>query len=221
MKLFLASQAGRTIDLFNKEFFSLKNKKVAFIANAADIYDKKPWIYFDKMRLKDYGAQIVDIDLRKLKGKNLYKKLSNIDVIFVSGGNTFYLLEIMKKSGFDKIIKKLLAKGIVYVGSSAGSCVAAPDVTPIKLLDDFRVKPLKSYIALNLTKFLALSHINRKKYMPKCLDIKKIYDKKYNLITLRDDQVLIVNGNEYAVKNSNINLSLIKSVIFYKIKNTF
>ena len=80
MKLFLASQAGRTIDLFNNEFFSLKNKKVAFIANAADFYESKAFVYFDKVRLKDYGAQIFDVDLREIKGKNLYT--SEIPLIY-------------------------------------------------------------------------------------------------------------------------------------------
>ncbi|HIH31740.1 TPA: type 1 glutamine amidotransferase-like domain-containing protein [Candidatus Woesearchaeota archaeon] len=149
----------------------------------------------------------------------LDKKLSNMDVIFVSGGNTFYLLEVMKKSGFDKIIKTLLAKEIVYVGSSAGSCVVAPDITPIKLLDDpKKAKSLKSYTALNLTRTLVLPHLNTKKFGARCLATKKKYEKKYDMTPLNDNQVLIVKGNKNKIMKSSIKLSLIKSLIYYKIR---
>jgi dipeptidase E len=41
----------------------------------------------------------------------------------VNGGYSGYLAQVMKKSGFTKILPDLLNKGIVYVGSSAGSMV--------------------------------------------------------------------------------------------------
>lgn len=222
MKLFLASSAGRTINLFEKEFFSLKNKKVAFIANAADTYERKPFVNFDKHRLKDYGATIIDIDLRKIRGEKLYKKLADMDIIFVAGGNVFYLLESMQKSRFDRIIRRLLDSGIVYVGSSAGSCVAAQDITPISTLDEpEKAKSLKSYKALNLTKTLVLPHVNSKKYRPKCLAIKKKYGKKYDLELLNDNQVLIINGTKKKIMRSGICPSLIKTAILYQVKKNF
>jgi len=181
-KLFLASIAGQTINAFEKEFFKLKNRKVAFIANAADLESRKPWIHFDKKSLLNRGAKIVNIDLRKISGKTLFDKLSEVDVIFVAGGNVFYLLELMKKSVLDKMIIKLLDTGIIYIGSSAGSCVAGPDITPVQVMDEpEKAKSLKSYKALGLTKILVLPHYNKEKYRSGIIEIKKKYGKKYNL----------------------------------------
>src|SRR5690606_16433664 len=44
------------------------------------------------------------------------------DVIFVVGGDTDYLMSVYLKTGFDKLLPKLL-ESKVYVGSSAGSQV--------------------------------------------------------------------------------------------------
>lgn len=222
MRLFLASVVGRTIELFEKEFFSLKNKKIAFVANAADVYECKDFIYFDRKRLLDYGAKLIDVDLRIVNGKKLHAVLSDVDVIFVGGGNTFYLLEVMKKSGFDKMVKKLLDSGIVYVGSSAGSCVVAPNITPISALDEpEKAKSLKSYKALNLTRTLVLPHINNKRYGPICLEIKKKYEKKYDLELLRDNQVLIINERKRKIVSSRISFSLIKTYVDYKLRGKY
>jgi dipeptidase E len=51
------------------------------------------------------------------------EKLFVYDIIYINGGYSGYLAEVMRKSGFDKRLPELLAKGIIYVGSSAGSMV--------------------------------------------------------------------------------------------------
>lgn len=196
MRLFLASSAGQSISLFEKEFFRLKGKKVAFIANASDQKTKKSWIYLDKKSLWDCGAKITNVDLRKIKDRSLFERLSKADVIFVAGGNVFYLLEIMQKSGFDKIIAKLLDSGIAYIGSSAGSCIAAHDITPVQVMDESDKATLKSYKALGLTKTLVLPHFNREKYRLEIIEIKKKYGKRYTLQTLNDNQALVIKGNK-------------------------
>lgn len=43
--------------------------------------------------------------------------------MYVNGGYSGYLAQVMRVSGFDKILPQLLAQGVVYVGSSAGSMV--------------------------------------------------------------------------------------------------
>ncbi len=64
----------------------------------------------DKITLADETVESLD-------------KLFEYDVIYVNGGYSGYLAQIMRQSGFDKVLPKLLNKGIIYVGSSAGSMV--------------------------------------------------------------------------------------------------
>ena len=56
------------------------------------------------------------------------KLLELKDIIFVEGGNTFYLLKAMRACNFEKIIRKLLKEGKVYIGASAGSIVAGKTI---------------------------------------------------------------------------------------------
>ena len=65
------------------------------------------------------------IDIVNLLALPLDKVEENIakrDVIFVIGGNPDYLMHVFNKTGFSKLLPKLLATK-VYVGSSAGSMV--------------------------------------------------------------------------------------------------
>jgi dipeptidase E len=48
------------------------------------------------------------------------------DVIFVGGGNKFYLSYWMEQSGLFDILPGLIKQGTVYVGASAGSMMATP-----------------------------------------------------------------------------------------------
>lgn len=48
-------------------------------------------------------------------------QLQSVDVIFVGGGNKFYLSYWMQKSGLFGLLPGLLKNGLVYIGVSAGS----------------------------------------------------------------------------------------------------
>lgn len=50
------------------------------------------------------------------------------DVIWISGGNSFYLIDIIRRTGFDKKLDSVLEKGVLYAGASAGSQVATISV---------------------------------------------------------------------------------------------
>ncbi|MFH0713534.1 MAG: Type 1 glutamine amidotransferase-like domain-containing protein [Candidatus Micrarchaeota archaeon] len=84
---------------------------------------KEPsWMTTDRQSLFDAGiTQVEDLDIRDKTSTELEKILVDKDVIFVSGGNVFFLMHWVKKTGFDKLLYGLLKRGIVYVGSSGGT----------------------------------------------------------------------------------------------------
>ncbi|MDE1845935.1 MAG: Type 1 glutamine amidotransferase-like domain-containing protein [Candidatus Micrarchaeota archaeon] len=149
--------------------------------------------------LKRMGCNPVLIDLRFLKGAKLKKKLDEVDILFVGGGNTFYLLDMLRKSGFTKILPKLIKQGKGYIGSSAGSYVACPTIeagTWKPNHSDRNFVGLKNLKALNLVPFLITAHF-QEKYRPIITDASS--RTKYPIAALYDTQAVYVRGNKYKV----------------------
>lgn len=197
-KLFLASIAAKTLD-YLKEILSKDPKecKVIFIPTAADLYEDKSFVEEDRKKLVELGYKVEDFDIKGKDEKQLLEKFKFIDIIFIAGGNTFYLLEKVKESGFNNIIKELLDKGIVYVGSSAGAVIAGPSIEPIRLLDHPEKAPnLKSFEGLNIVDFVPLPHFDNEKYGPKCEKVMEEYKEKFKLLPIKDLQAAIVEDNE-------------------------
>jgi dipeptidase E len=176
MKLLLTS-AGLTTSKIREEFLHLVGKPaseitVAFIPTATDPEVDHSFVQrainelkaLGDITLKEFelrGVRSIDlVDLKDFSSEALRKKLSHYDVIWVNGGNTFYLLYWAKKSGFVEILPELLHAGKTYVGVSAGSILATPtiEVAGWKGLDDPNVVELENLRALNLVNFHIFPH---------------------------------------------------------------
>ena len=85
------------------------------------------------------------LDLGILKENITEHKIGNeinineFDVMYMMGGNTFYLLNIIRKTGFDKNIKEFINSGKIYVGSSAGSEILGNSIDVALGYDDNNV----------------------------------------------------------------------------------
>jgi dipeptidase E len=119
------------------------NKKVAVIRNAVDYAEptaRKESLSRVVGELRRIGlTDIEEVDLRNYFGKEerLEEKLKEFGGVWIAGGNVFILKQAVEKSGFEFVIKKLLAEDrIVYAGYSAGSCLATPTLKGIELVDD-------------------------------------------------------------------------------------
>ena len=199
-KLFLASVVANVMEELTQFLPKLPNQlTIAFIPTAADPYEDKWFVDEDYNKLKEKGFNIRDIDIKGKTRQKLAKELKDIDVIFVAGGNTFYLLEKARESGFDEITKELVQRGIIYVGSSAGAIIVGPTIEPVKVFDDPSKAPLlKSFEGLNLVDFLILPHF-KKKNKDKYEKIMREFEGRYGLILLIDNQAVVVKGSKYQV----------------------
>ena len=89
--------------------------------------------------LREHGLDAAALDLRDhfADPAGLAPVLARLDLIWVTGGNTFLLRRAMRQSGFDVLIGPLLAAdALVYGGWSAGAVVACPSLKGIELIDD-------------------------------------------------------------------------------------
>ena len=195
MKLYLTSVASQSLDNIVSELpKSPEELKVVFIPTAADTYakDNRPWFDADRGKFIELGFQLEDFDLKGKSEEEVRATLSKADIIFVSGGNTFYLLEKVKQSGFDKVLRKLKASDKIYIGSSAGSVIVGPNTEPIKDFDDPSAADLDSYEGIGLVDFVVLPHWGKEKYAVKQEAVIKEFGNKYKLKPIKDGEMVVV-----------------------------
>jgi dipeptidase E len=133
MKLLLTS-GGLRNDTIVRAFLDLINKpagdtKVAFIPTALNTEPgDKGWAIDQMLRLQGLGIKQLDIvDISAIPKSIWLPRLEESNVIFVNGGNTTHLMTCFNTSGLTEELPGLLASR-VYVGVSAGSYVATPDI---------------------------------------------------------------------------------------------
>ena len=143
MRLYLSSErlgerAGALLAMIN-------GPKVAIIANgydgasatARDIYRTE--VYDPVAEFKALGLEPHEVDLRAHfdDAASLRRRLAGFDLVWVMGGNSFVLRRAMKQSGFDTVIREMLATdAIAYGGYAAGAVVAGPSLRGLELMDD-------------------------------------------------------------------------------------
>ncbi|MDD5145241.1 MAG: Type 1 glutamine amidotransferase-like domain-containing protein [Candidatus Pacebacteria bacterium] len=200
MKLFLTS-AGLPPET-TEEFLKLLVKKpeetkVCFIATASHPEENKWYVEKDKERLLELGFKITELDLKEENENSLTDKLKDFDVIFVEGGNTFYLLKYVRESGFDKALKLFLERGGIYLGVSAGTIITGPNIDTAwwKYGEPSKNKVgIRDLTGLNLVPFLTAVHINEAN-----VAIIRSYAGKssYKVVALTDNQAILVQNGEY------------------------
>lgn len=191
----------------NKEIikdYIKKNSTVGFIPTASELDDDRWYMQKDREDLIKMHFNIIDIDITKENTEEIIKKFNNVDAIFVAGGNSFYLLQQLKTKN---VLQELIAfaNTKIYVGSSAGSCIACPSIDYVEKLDNKSQAPLlKNCNAMNLVDFYILPHYKSKEKYTKMIDeIEKDYA-NYNLIKLSNEQAIIVyNTNTYKIVETN------------------
>lgn len=128
MKLVLCSEGFSTpntikacVDLVGKP----QDKITVAVINEAYAVERgdKRWVLSNLQSVTDnFPADMDIINLLALPLSEIEERITQEDVIFVVGGHTDYLMHVFNKTGFSKILPKLLDTK-VYVGSSAGSMV--------------------------------------------------------------------------------------------------
>lgn len=150
-----------------------------------------------------FGGELDIVDLLALSIEEVEERLATKDVIFVVGGNTDYLMTVFQKTGFGKLLSRLLETK-VYVGSSAGSMVVGKRISAAAyrlIYGEDSKWDVNQY--LGLVDFSVMPHLdsphfpNRKESLLAAADgfAGRVYG-------LRDDSAVIVDGNDISVIGS-------------------
>ena len=202
MKLYLASYAMASMaKIIKHEGCDFVGKKAIFIPTAGGSYNNKDFVEADKNALKKYGLDVAEMDVKNKNEEEIRKVIDGADVVLVAGGDTFYLMEKLKESGADKIIKEFIARGGIYIGSSAGSIICCPTIEGADDFDDPNLAPkLDNFDGLGIFRDVIIPHTHKEKYFER---IKKttarLESKGYKVYPLTDDDVLFFDGDSCTV----------------------
>jgi len=191
--LLLSLGMGALLDVVEEE---PDQTEVAFIPTAGDPYDDASFVEADREKLIKHGFAVTVVDLKGQTHEDLEAKLAGKDVVYVAGGNTFYLLEQVRASGFDRILPRLLAEGTLYVGASAGAAILGPSIAPYAKFDDPGAAPsLSSQEGLQIVNYVVIPHYSNEKFRPTFDEVMKAEDGRFEFRTLGDDEALFMSGD--------------------------
>ena len=113
----------------DKKMIKLTGKehpKIVFIG-AAHGDDESRFLVIKKYFSDDFGCDVENLNLiddsKRPNKDDLQKIILGADIIYIGGGNVTYLMQILSKTGVDKLLRQAYDKGTIMAGNSAGGCV--------------------------------------------------------------------------------------------------
>lgn len=172
------------------------NRRVGFIPTAANAEPQKgDWFLGQTDNLRKFGFNDIDFIDPSAAGVDWQARLALVGIIFISGGNTFHLLNQARLTGFADWLKSNL-NNFVFVGSSAGSLLATPTIKPASIENaDRNLDNLKDLTGLGLVDFEFIPHAGSE------FTIKSIENyaaqTKNKVYALNDSSAISINDGEF------------------------
>ena len=192
-KLFLSSSFKDVADIFmNFVQEDLEGKTITFIPTASIPEKVKFYVGSAKKAFQKMGLIVDELELTEATTAEIVSKLQQNDYIYISGGNTFFLLEELRKTGADKIIIEQIDLGKLYIGESAGSMIVSPNIV---------VPNLGTYSALNVIDFYPIPHHTNFPFAKAVEKMISKYSSELDLYPISNSQAILVNGNDVRVES--------------------
>ncbi|MFW2600607.1 peptidase E [Aliarcobacter butzleri] len=196
-KLLLASSFKDVANIFADFEKDLKGKTVTFIPTASKVEKVVFYVNSGKKALQKLGLIIDELDISTASNDEINDKLRNNDFIYITGGNTFFLLQELKKTGADKIIIDEINKGKLYIGESAGAIVTSANIEYVKRMDDVKKAPnLTEFSGLNVVDFYVIPHYTNFPFEKTVEKIIEDYSSKLNLSPISNKDAILVVDNK-------------------------
>ena len=199
--MILTSSLYESIELVKK--FLDKNtesKKILFIPTATNVDEYKKYIYLTQKAFEDFGYEVENFDVSIFSEEIAKEKLSEAKIVFISGGNTFYLLQELKRKNLTSYLKERIENGLLYIGESAGSVIAAPDIEYASIVDDKTLATeLDDYTGLNLVDFYIVPHFEEEPFVESSRNTVELYKDKLDLKLINNKEAILVENNNFTI----------------------
>ena len=126
-----------------------ETKRVLFVPYA--LFDRDKYAANARQRFQKMGYELTSVHT----AENPVAAVNETEAVFIGGGNTFRLLKALYEFDLIEAIRNRVSNGMPYIGSSAGSNVAAPT---IKTTNDMPIVQPPSFNALGLVSFQINPH---------------------------------------------------------------
>ena len=191
--IFLCSYFAEVASKIN-EVIDFQGKHVAFIGTAAKFEEVNFYVDEAVEILENFGSKLRHLDVSCAQSlavpvsekdelfcnDEILSAISQCDIIYISGGNTFYLLNELRKSRAWQAIKNAVKEGKIYIGESAGAIVAAPDTRYATLMDENSAKT-SDFTGLNLVDFCVVPHFGCEPFTQATHEIMEKFGDLYDL----------------------------------------
>lgn len=178
------------------------SNKIIFIPTAGNVEPYTGYIDegIEMLRLLGYEVEIIDIT--KFDEGYLKDKILKAECICISGGNTFYLLQEIKKKNLIKVLVKRIKEGAFYIGESAGAIIMSENIEYNHIMDDKSIaSELDDYAELNVFDHYVLPHIGEYPFEETAQKTLDTYQDKISLVPINNNEAILVNDNGYTVLN--------------------
>lgn len=178
-----------------------KAKKFLFITTASEVEKgAKKWLAQDRDAMTDLGYSLEDFTVTGKTKAEIAAKLNEVDGVVMAGGNTIYFLQQIQKSNSIELFREFAKSGKCYIGSSAGSVVAGPDVYAVR--ENFEIEQvheIRDFNGLNITDIIVQPHWGSDSFKDAYLNEIMVhsYTPEFKMVLLSDKQYLIVSGNNF------------------------
>ncbi len=173
---------------------------VTFIATASIPEKVRFYVSAGRKALERMGMIVEELDLARETPEHAAAALRKNPFIYVSGGNVFYLLQELRRTGCDSVICNLIESGTVYIGESAGAMILAPDISYAAHMDSPKAAPdLGDYTGLAAIDFYPVPHFGNAPFKKAANTIVDAYGKTCTLYPISNAQYIAVRGSAVSV----------------------
>lgn len=203
-RLFLSSQIHFVAESIGLKLGSDISQPAVFIDTP--IRDKQHsnlgWHEANKNALSTIGLNFDNYDIAGKTNGQIKRDLDKYGIIYIEGGNSYYLLQESQKNGFGAYLKARIDSGLIYLSTSAGSVIVGPDIEPVRREETTALAPsLKGTKGFGIVNFVIMPHWGDEKRR----DLYNNYRLEH--IYQEDYPYILISNNQYVeVKNDWINI---------------
>lgn len=214
MRKLLLTSSGLSNRKIANEFINLVGKTVEeitilFVPTASRSKDELFYVGKTRQQFLDLG--IPEKNIIDFVADNPIHTRQIFDIIVVCGGNSFYLLSKLKQTKYFDFFAKKVNEGTTYVGISAGSVIATPNIKYINGMD-INDCGLKDFDAFGWIDGALVPHYSDddsgiKEY------VENLKEQNKPLYVLTDEQAIKIIDNEKQIVGNKKTMSAYRSNI--------